>query len=145
MTNKELAEVLDRLARGEDPETIAKETGMTPEENVIELEMPEIEDIQLGEFCVECRDPVDERTDKFASRRPEVREQGNTRLRGYLCEECQPLDGTLMEPIVQALKGRRWDDKTVRERMRTIGMEELYEHVVGPMLDEMEMLLRLER
>ena len=95
------------------------------------IEMPEIEDIQLGEFCVDCRDPVDERTDKFASRRPTVREQGNTRLRGFLCEECQPLDGTLMEPIVQALKQRRWDDKTVRERMRVIGMEELYEHVVG--------------
>jgi len=153
-----IKKMLDKIASGEDSKEVVdaglaeleKGEPARPEPKPlieeIKVEVPEVETIDLGEYCVDCRDPVDESTEKFASRRPEVREQSTTvRIQGFLCEDCFPLEGTLMEPTVQALKGRRWDEQVVRERMRAIGEEELYERVVGPYLDLMQTLLRLER
>lgn len=119
-----------------------------PPEGGVLLKIPKTEVTDIGEFCVDCRDPVDERYPKFASRRPVIREgegEDGKALKGFLCEDCQPLEGTLMQPLVEALVERRWDEGVVKERMRVVGVEDIYEKVVGPTLDLLEMLLRLER
>jgi hypothetical protein len=105
-----------------------------------------VETTDIGEYCTECRRYVGEDTEWFASRQPHIHvNDDDSRIKGFLCEPCQPLEGTLMEPIVDALVQRRYDEKLVRKHIKLIGEETLFEELVGPMLDMFETLLQLER
>jgi hypothetical protein len=117
------------------------------EGGVVRIPISEVREIDIGEYCVDCRRPVDERTEWFASRQPHVQESEDKseRIIGYLCDDCQPIEGTLMEPIIDALVGRRYDERQIRTHMKRVGAEELYAELVEPMLDMMETLLQLER
>ena len=121
-------------------EEVMRKLGLQP----IKVEVPEMETIDLGEFCVNCRRDVSEGTEWFASRQPEIREteDGTKMLKGFLCDDCQPFEGTLMEPIIEALKERRFTEKDIRMVFRRIGAENLYEVSIGPMLDNLELMLR---
>ena len=158
--DKVINSMLARVEAGEESDKVVKEEldkysrslsddemEAAPEEGVV-VTVPLVEVTDIGEYCVDCRDPVDERYPKFASRRPVLREgegEGGKALKGFLCEDCVPLEGTLMQPLVEALAERRWDEAEVKERMRIVGVEDIYEKVVGPTLDLLEVLLRLER
>lgn len=121
---------------------------MEPTTEAVEIEIPAVVYEDIGEFCLDCGRAVDEGTEWFATRRPEVRlsTYDETKgMRGFLCENCQPLEGTLIEPLIDALAARRWDRDMVKSRMRAVGVENLYEAIVGPSLDLLEVVLRLER
>ena len=135
-----LEQLAGHLEQARDEE---KEEG--PGDAVI-VPIPEVETTDIGDYCIECRRHVGEDTEWFASRRPHIQEnEDDTRTKGFLCEPCQPLEGTLSEPIIEALVERRYDEKQIRERIRLIGEETLFEELVAPMLDMFETLLQLER
>ena len=116
------------------------------EAGIVRLDMPEIEETDIGEYCADCRRYVGEDTEWFASRQPVVREvDESTRIKGFLCDDCQPIEGTLMEPIIEALKERRYDEKQVRTHMKRVGTEVIFDEFVKPMLDTLEVILQLER
>jgi hypothetical protein len=121
-------------------EEVMRKLGLQP----IKVEVPEIEIVDLGEFCVDCRRDVSEGTEWFASRLHEIRESadGTKYLKGFLCGDCQPFEGTLMEPIIDALKERRWQEKDIRQAFRKIGAESLFEVNVDPMLQSIELMLK---
>jgi hypothetical protein len=122
-----------------------RQTTVTDDGSVIvPIEMPDTTDI--GEYCVECRRYVGEDTEWFKARKPHIHvNDDDSRIKGFLCEPCQPLEGTLMEPIIAALVQRRYDETLIRKHIRLIGEETLFEELVGPMLDMFETLLQLER
>jgi hypothetical protein len=117
------------------------------EAGIVRLDLPEQEVTDLGDYCVECRKFVGEDTEWFATRQPVIRdsEDGTKRLKGFLCDDDQPIEGTLMEPIIDALKERRFDERQIRTHMKRVGPETLFEELVAPMLDMLETLLQLER
>lgn len=117
------------------------------EAGIVRLDLPEVKETDIGEYCVECRKYVGEDTEWFATRQPIVRESDDKteRIRGFLCSDDQPIGGTLMEPIIAALVERRYDERQIRTHMKRVGPEALFEEVVGPMLDMLEILLQLER
>ena len=110
----------------------------------VTIELPDTTDI--GDYCVPCRRFVGEGTEWFATRQPHIHvNDDKSRIKGFLCGDCQPMEGTLMEPIVEALVERHWDERQIRVHMKRIGSEELFAELVAPMLDMMEVLLQLER
>lgn len=124
------------------------------EDEVVEIPIPALPVITFDASCVgdprgigrpSCSNSIQSGSRWFATRKPHVWDTEEHRIVGYRCEECQPLEGVLMEPLVQALSARRWDEATIRQRMRLIGEERLYEQVVGPTLDLVEVILQLKR
>ncbi len=108
-------------------------------------------DIDLGEYCVDCRKDVSQKYGVEDGRiegifeRIKRGETEPTRIKGFLCRDCKPLEGTLLEPIIEALAERRWDPIAVRKAIATVGAERFHAALTGPFLDHIELVLQLER
>jgi hypothetical protein len=112
--------------------------------------------IDLGPYCVECRDDTtgqDKRTPasmasaKVAQGAGEDGEDVVTSvlLKGWRCENCQPFEVALMEDALTALaEATRQDPQMIRQRMREMGVETVWARWMGPMLDDMETAFGLE-
>ena len=126
--------------------------------------------IDLGPYCVECREDSTGQEGRTPATMPSAKvtqgsqeyegahddceidtahEHPNDKvtsvlLKGWKCENCQPFEAALIEEALQALVERRYPANEVRQKMRELGDEAIWAKWIGPMLDELETTLGLE-
>jgi hypothetical protein len=150
--------ILNAVADGDLPEG-AVPLGVFPEPVTGEAHLPtaqtEIEVIDIGPYCVECREDTAGQAGRTERLQDSVKITGQqdengdpevvtVKLKGWLCESCQPFQSDLIEATAQALIERRMDPIEVRRKLRELGEEKIWEVWQGPMLDSIEVALELE-
>lgn len=147
---EELLDAASEAPRGSKPSVKGLRRVAAPEP------LPEVEEeVDLGPYCVECREDTTGQEGRTERVQPTVivtgqqDEEGEPEvktalLKGFLCESCQPFESPLIEGALQTLVERRYDPAELRRKMREMGEEDIWTRWFGPMLDEMEESLGLE-
>lgn len=122
----------------------------------IEFEPTGDREVDIGPYCVECREDTTGQEGRTESTRTVFEASGDAdaegepivntvHLKGWRCEECQPFQSPLIEATFQAIIERlvRPDVTKIRKQFRAIGEEKIWEVWHEPLLDEIEVTLGL--
>jgi len=118
------------------------------------------EEIDIGPYCVDCREDTTGQEKRQEMVRESVKVTGQkgeddepevevVLLKGWLCQDCQPFENPLIEATAQMLIQRNTSGGVraapdIRAKLREIGEEEMWARWHGPMVDQMEADLELE-